>query len=288
MTIKTILVPLSEPGLVKTSLLAAFKLAGPFAAHVEALHVRPDPQLAAASLMGEAMSGAMIDQILKDGIKRSAANAVKTRQAFEQACKTAGIAYSERPQRANRTTAAWREEIGYEDHVLVSRGRVADLIVLSRPVSQIDVAGRFSLEAALMETGRPLLLAPPKLPARIGAKIAIAWNGSAESARAVSEARPFLLAARQVTILTAAEPQSEDPNPAGLQSQLAWQGIKARIDKVRTSGDIGKALLRAAERAGADLLVMGGYSHSRVRELILGGVTRHVLSETTIPVFMVH
>lgn len=288
MSIKTLLVPLSEPALVKTSLQAAIKAAGPFVAHIEALHVRPDPQLAAASLMTEVMSGAMIDQIIKDSEKKSAANAVKTRQAFAQACKAAGIAMSERPQRANRVTAAWREEIGYEDTVLVSRGRVADLIVLSRPVSQIDVAGRLSLEAALMETGRPLLLAPPKLPARIGAKIAIAWNGSAEAARAVGEARPFLLAARQVTILTAAEPQTEDPNPAGLQNQLAWQGIKARIEKVRTRGDIGKALLKAAERAGADLLVMGGYSHSRVRELILGGVTRYVLGETTIPVLLVH
>jgi nucleotide-binding universal stress UspA family protein len=281
-------VPLSEPGLVKTSLQAAFKAAGPFTAHIEALHVRPDPQLSAAAMTGEVMSSSMIDQIIKDGEKQSATNASKTREAFDRACKTAGIRYAEKPQRGNRVTAAWREETGYEDHELVLRGRASDLIVLSRPASAIDVAKRLSLEAALMETGRPLLLVPPKVPTKIGSNIAIAWNGSAEAARAVGEAKPFLLNARKVTILTAAERQGEDSNPAGLQSLLAWHGIKARIDKVRTRGDVGKALLGAAKRAGADLLVMGGYSHSRVRELVLGGVTRHVLSEATMPVFMIH
>ena len=74
----------------------------------------------------------------------------------------------------------------------------------------------------------------------------------------------------------------------GLRSLLAWHGIPAKVEKVRTRGDVGKALLAAAEKAGANLLVMGAYSHSRVREMILGGVTRHVLSNGNIPVLMAH
>lgn len=288
MTIKSVLVLLSEPSLVKTSLQAAFKVAEHFVAHVEVLHVQPDPQVVAASLMGESMSGAMIERIINESEEKSAKNALKTREAFDRACKAARVRYAVKPQRGNRVTAEWREETGYEDHCLVMRGRVSDLIVLSSPRSEIDVGMRLSLEAALMESGRPLLLVPPKVPTKIGTNIAIAWNGSAEAARAVGAALPFLQNARKVTILTAAEPSAEDFNPAGLQSLLAWHGIKARIEKVRTRGDVGNALQNAAKRAGADLLVMGAYSHSRVRELILGGVTRHMLGNAALPVFMVH
>ena len=183
MTIKSILVPLSEPSLVKTSLQAAFKVAGAFVAHIEVLHMRPDSQMVAASLMSESMSGEAVERIMKDSEENAAKNASKTHEAFERACKAAGIRYAEKPQRTNRVTVEWREAIGYEDHGLVMRGRVSDLIVLSRPTSEIDVAMRLSLEAALMEAGRPLLLVPPKLPTKIGANIAIAWNGSAEATK---------------------------------------------------------------------------------------------------------
>jgi len=288
MSFKSILVPLSAPGLVKTSLQAAFRVAASFHAHIEALHTRQDQRMIAVSLMNESMSASMIDQIIKDNMKAAVSNTHKTRAAVEQACKAAGVRAAEKPSRGNKVTVAWREEIGYEDHSVVRRGRVSDLIVLSRPTTDIDIAMGLSLEAALMESGRPILLVPPKVPSRIGGNIAIAWDGSAQAARAVGQAMPFLLNARKVTILTAAEESKEDANPAGLQSLLAWHGIKAKIEKVRTRGDVGKALLGAAVRANANLLVMGAYSHSRLRELVLGGVTRHVLSDAEIPVFMVH
>lgn len=288
MSFKSILVPLSAPALIKTSLQAAFKVAASFHAHIETLHVRQDQRMIAASLMNDSMSGAMIDQIIKDNMKSALANTHKTRAAMEQACKAAGVRAADKPARGNKVTVAWRDEIGYEDHSVVSRGRVADLIVLSRPSTEVDIASSLSLEAALMDSGRPILLVPPKVPSKIGGNVAIAWNGSAEAARAVGQAMPFLLNARKVTILTAAESAREDANPAGLQSLLAWHGIKAKIEKVRARDDVGKALLAAAVRSGANLLVMGAYSHSRVRELVLGGVTRHVLSDAEIPVFLVH
>jgi nucleotide-binding universal stress UspA family protein len=290
MTIKCILVPLSEPRLVKTSLKAAMAVATRFAAHIDALHVRPDSRMVAASFMGDTMPGSMIEQIIEDTEKKSAENARKTRQAFDQFCKTAGIKYAEQPGRGtNALTAAWREEVGYEDQWLRTHGRISDLIVLPRPSGNMDVGVRLSLEAALMDTGRPLLMVPETFSTKVGNNIAIAWNGSTEAARAVGEARPLIENARKVTVLTAAEKDmDEDFDPEGLSRFLAWHGAKAAVMKVRPRGDVGKALLSAADKVGADLLVMGAYSHSRVREMILGGVTREVLTSAGIPVLMAH
>lgn len=288
MTIKSILVPLSDPRLAKLSLKAAITVAEPFTAHIEVLHVRPDSRTIAASYMGETMSASLVEEMIATTEQKAADNARKTRAAFDAACAAEKIRYSAKPSRANAVTASWHEEIGYEDQWLRTAGRVADLILLARPTAEIDVGARLSLEAALMDTGRPLLVVPPKVPTKIGTNVAIAWNGSAESARAVSEAKPFLATAKKVTILSANEPGAEEYNPDGLRSLLAWHGISAKVEKVRTRGDVGKALLGAAEKAGANLLVMGAYSHSRVREMILGGVTRHVLSNGNIPVLMAH
>lgn len=287
MTIKSILVPLPEPQLAAISLKAAITVANQFDAHIEVLHARADANLVAAAYMSDNMAGPMVEQVLKDTERQSAESSRKTREAFDKAIAAAKVRYAEKPGRNAGVTAAWREDIGEEDNLLRRYGRVADLIVLPRPGGDLDITIRLSLEAALMETGRPLLLVPPKAPTKIGSNIAIAWNGSTEAARAVDEAKPFLENARKVTILTAAE-KGTDYNPEGLQSFLAWHGVKAPIEKVRASGDVGKGLLNAANRVGADLLVMGAYSHSRVREMILGGVTRYVLSNITMSTLMAH
>jgi nucleotide-binding universal stress UspA family protein len=122
----------------------------------------------------------------------------------------------------------------------------------------------------------------------IGSNIAIAWNGSAEAAHAVGEARSFLADARKVTILTAAEPDRGQCDMEGLRRLLRWHGVAAKTKKVPSQGNIGKALASAAEECGANLFVMGAYSHNRVRELIFGGVTRHMLESATLPILMMH
>jgi nucleotide-binding universal stress UspA family protein len=288
MTIKSILVPVSEPRLIASSLKAAITVATPFAAHVEVLHAKADARLVATAYMSDTISGPMVEQVMTDTENRATQNARKTRDAFDKAIAAAKVRYAEKPIRgANGVTVAWREDTGEEDQLLRKYGRVSDLVVLPRPTAEVDVGVRLSLEASLMETGRPLLLVPPKVPAKIGSNIAIAWNGSTEAARAVDEAKAFFEKARKVTILTASE-KGEDFDPEGVQRLLGWHGLKATIERVRTRGDIGKGLLNAATRAGADLLVMGAYSHSRVREMILGGVTRHVLSNATMPALMAH
>jgi len=287
MTIKTILVPVSDSRSGKPALQAALAVARMVGAHLEALHVRPDPRTAMLEYAGEPVSGTMVEQFMRTAEERAAQDAQAARRVFDDICDKEGIALAERPPAPNGVSANWREEVGYEDRWLQALGRICDLVVLARAVSDIDIAGRLSLEAGLVETGRPVLIVPHKEAAKIGSAVAIAWKNSAESARAVQAALPFLAAAQKVVILSATE-EATDQDPEGLQTYLAWHGIRASVEKLKPRGDIGPALLAAAEKAGSDLLVMGAYGHSRVRQMILGGVTRHVLGHAAIPVLMAH
>jgi nucleotide-binding universal stress UspA family protein len=157
--------------------------------------------------------------------------------------------------------------------------------VLAHPSLQ-RVGASLSTEAALMNTGRPVLLVPQHPPSQIGSSIAVAWNGTAESAGAVGETKAFLRGARKVTILTVDEPGTEYSDPEGLRRFLSLHGVSARTHRVRSRA--GEALLHAAEQAGANLLVMAAYSHSRLRQLVFGGVTSHMLQSANIPLLMVH
>jgi nucleotide-binding universal stress UspA family protein len=139
-----------------------------------------------------------------------------------------------------------------------------------------------------MQSGRPVLLAPAEPPSGIGYVVAVAWNGSPEGVHALAAALPFLEKADAVSLIT-----SGDADAAGSLSAvdyLAWHGVDAEHRKVAAGSGrhVGSILFEAARDAGADLLVMGAYGHSRVRELLLGGATRTVLESMTLPVLMAH
>ncbi len=287
MTIKSILVPLSDARTGKNALKAAVGLAKSFDAHVTALHVRPDARTLAVDYVGEAVSGAMIEDMMRHAQERSAAGLKSARKLFDAACTTGGLKIAEPGTGAKGPSASWRQEAGDEDRWLQVHGRFADIVVVGRAVTDADLAAKLSLETALIESGRPILLAPPKLPAKLGINIAIAWKASAEAARAVEAAKSFFPTAKTVTILSAKEADA-DQRPDELAAYLAWHGIKATVSRLRASDNLGASLLSAATKAGADMMVMGAYGHSRMREMIFGGVTKHVIAKANIPILMAH
>ena len=122
----------------------------------------------------------------------------------------------------------------------------------------------------------------------IGERVAIAWNDSAEAARALAFALPFVEAASVVHVLTAETWRTQFEATEDLADYLEWRGIMCERRAIEAEDDVGAALLQAASAAGADLLVMGGYGRSRLRELVLGGVTRHVLTHAQLPVLLAH
>ena len=282
-TIKTILACLGEPESASATLALALKTAEKLQAHLDVLHVRIDAA-SAVPLVGEGMSGAMIEEMLTLAENQAAERAKKVGAIFDEAIKAAGIRLTTEPSPG--ASAHWREETGREEEVLATAGRLSDLLIMPRPVSDRDNSSLMSVNAALMESGRPMLLAPPAAPETLGRHVAILWNGSAEAARAVAAAMPFLTRAETVSVFSARE--SDAMVPEELASFLAWHGIKARVQTFPPAAQVGNGLLAEVQAAGADMVVMGAYTHSRLRQLILGGVTRHVLQTATIPVLLSH
>ncbi len=281
-TLGTILAVVSDKDTGLTSLSAACTVGRAFASHVEALHVR-------ISAFAQADTATMFEGVRKAAEAELAARAEAAKRMFDDLCRERGIPVVAAPQTYSTPSAAWREEDGREEDAVTMRGRLADLVVMARPRPGHEPPYLASVQAALGETGRPLLLVPAATAAPVGTTVVIAWNGSAEAARAVSAALPFITRAGKVVVLSAPEGRSLAPTCADLATYFAWRGVDVACHTVAADGAaVGAALLHEAAGLGADLFVMGAYTHSRWRETILGGVTRHILSHAEIPVLMCH
>lgn len=289
MSIKTIIVPLSDTRTGEAPLKTALKVAHRFDAHLEALHVRTDPSRAMFDYGGEAMSSQLMEQMRQAINERSKEHAAEVRKLFDDECAKSGVAIVEVGPGTGGVSASWREEIGDENGWIERRGRLADITVMARLNKDRDVPSAEALETAVLGTGRPMLLAPSEEPDSIGKRVAIAWSGSAEASRATGFAMPFLTEADAVSVLSVTEESNWACSPEDMVAYLAWHGVEAKARSITAnSGSTGALLLTEAVAEGADLLVMGAYTHSRLREMILGGVTKYVLNTAGPAVLMAH
>jgi nucleotide-binding universal stress UspA family protein len=170
-----------------------------------------------------------------------------------------------------------------------SYGRVFDVIVLERPGEEWQSPSMVTLESALFESGRPVLIAPPASPRTLATNVLIAWNRSTEQARTTAFAMPLLRLAERVTILTVEGATVAGPSGAEMARSLAINGIAAEsITMTPGKTSAGETILAKAEQLGCDLIVKGAYTQSRLREMIFGGTTRHILAHAKLPVLMAH
>lgn len=174
-------------------------------------------------------------------------------------------------------------------------GRTTDLIVIGR--TDLDARGASVTpdfpEFVMMNAGRPVLIVPPKYEKEtVGKKAMICWNASRESIRAVVDALPLLKKAElaQIVMYNIDEESDMDAAVAGadIAEYLGRHGVNVEVLPPQKSRKIGSSLLELAAQQGTDLLVMGGYGHTRFREFLLGGVTRTILEESNVPVLMSH
>jgi nucleotide-binding universal stress UspA family protein len=275
MTIRDILVPLG-PGIDGDPQLdAAGRLALSLDARVHAIFARPDAVMADAS-MSDMLAAAGIDVEVLDR---------KTTSALDS---PAAVLF-DRWRVANAPVlATWHDRIGPVVDMTVEAGRLSDLIVIGRP-NHHDSITENMFTAAIYSTGRPTVVVPDRLTADPLDHVMVAWNGSLEAARAVAGALPLLEAARRVSIFTVRENPREPDHLAALLAHLASHGIEAeRVVPSCRSAEIGPRLLETAAGGGASMIVMGAYTHHRVREAFLGGVTLHVLEHAEIPLVMAH
>ena len=193
------------------------------------------------------------------------------------------------PAAPGELSAEWREESGRQNAVAGSFGRIFDLIVVERPAKLASLA-EATLEDALFEGGRPVLMTPQTAPQTLGENIVVAWNNSTETARTVAFAMPFLERAKSVEVVSVEGAQVPGPSGDEMAGMLRRHGITVSARHVTPKGRTppGEVFLAEAKRAGADLLIKGAYTQSRLRQMIFGGTTRHILANAKLPVLMAH
>ncbi|MGH7152289.1 MAG: universal stress protein [Acetobacteraceae bacterium] len=286
MAIRKLLLPLTGTAAGEAALSTALLIARIWNAHVTALHVRVDSR-DVAPLAGEGLSGAMIEEMMTATERESGERAQAVRAMFDRFVALHDVPLSEPHGVREGPSASFASVTGREEDLVAQLARLADLTVVPHPEAGEDVSSSDALHAVLFDSGRPVLLAPQTATATIGTRICLGWNGTAESSSAVSAVLPWLPRAEAVCILSADGYQRRGPAAPELAAYLALHGVHAELTVFKAvNGIVGAGLLAAASDFGCDLLAMGAYSHSRLRQLILGGVTRHVLENATIPVMM--
>jgi nucleotide-binding universal stress UspA family protein len=280
MSFRTILVPVEQHDLMNSTLETALCLAQKFASYVEGFALRSAIPVAYA--MADAAAGTI--PTLEQDI---AENAKQTRGLFETFMKDYGV-----PCEAHTTalSSKWLEDAPEGDDFVGSHGRLFDVIVLGRPGQNPKGSRMGTLEAALFESGRPVLVAPPSPRPQMGTNVLIAWNCSTEQARTIAFAMPILRRASRVVVLTV-EGGAAVPGPTGQQlcHYLQLSGVPAKPLTVGLNGRLtGEAVLEHANALSCDLLIKGAYTQSRLRQFVFGGTTQYILSNATLPVLMAH
>jgi nucleotide-binding universal stress UspA family protein len=291
MDIHTILAAVSGGAASAGAIELACRLTRRFGSHLEGYHVRLDPREMAfvgADGFGTAFSGELVELTMRDAADMSA----DARRLFDAAVQRHGLPICDVPPSPVAEAAAprqastcWREETGHGATRVAHRARFFDLLVLGRSDRVVDEPHSTAVEEALLASGRPVLIAPSEPPQTVGETVALAWNDSPQSTRALAAAMPFLVTARAVHVLSVG-----DARAAELVSHLGWYGVRATADAVYPipGVGVGELLLAAAREQEADLLVMGGYGHAPWREALFGGATRHVIGTSLLPLLLAH
>ena len=278
MSYKTILVHCDASRAVGTRLAAAAQVAQRFEARLVGLHAREPFEVVSF------VDGGMALEPLMEAYRAGCEAAEKTAQsAYDKATK------------GRNFPSEWRVTEAFSDDALTVSARYADLLVVGQADPDDPAGSRNDLpEAMAFATGRPVLVVPHiGAPSTVGKTVMLCWNASRESARAAADALPFLRAAEKVIVLVvdpevSAAGHGQEPG-ADVALWLARHGVKVTVQRdVAADAQVAEVILSRAADHGVDLIVMGIYGHSRLREMVLGGVTRDILQHMTVPVLMSH
>lgn len=275
--IKDIVVNLSLNPSRVTATRYAISVASAFKAQLSGIAFMYEPTLPSV-YMGTSMHGSDI-VFQREEAQRRANAAIAT---FEEEARKAGLAVE---SHALDITAAHAT-----DH-FAKIARRFDLAIVGQAEPDKETIEDRIAEAALFESGRPVLFVPYIHTAALNLRhVTVCWDGSRAATRAIADAMPFLERAKliDIVVMESERPKSEDFPRLDMASHLSRHGLKAELKRIQLNMDVGNTILNYATDAATDLIVMGGYGHSRIREFILGGATRSLLEKMTAPTLMSH
>jgi nucleotide-binding universal stress UspA family protein len=278
MSMKAILVPTEQHDLMTSTLTTALLVARRFDGYIEGFAMRPAIDNFVAMDPVSSMAMATVRQ-------NDAEAAKQARSLFDGFMQEHAVPRAD-PGKPS-LSQGWLDAAPDGDNFVGSYGRVFDITVLGRPGDQSQSPRMITLEAALFECGRPILIAPPTPPRQLGENVLIAWNCSTEQAKTTAFAMPLLHQARLVTVLTVEGGTVPGPSGAQLARYLKLNGIAAEpISMSAGKRSTGEVILAKAHELGCDLVIKGAYTQSRLRQMIFGGTTRHILTHAQLPVLM--
>jgi nucleotide-binding universal stress UspA family protein len=279
---KTILLPTEQGSTMVSALDTALLLAQKFDSCIEGFSLRP----AVADLVAMDPDSGLTMVAVKENDAEMVRQAETLFRSFMESHRV--------PPRAGAGAAAlsftWLTDAPSGHDFVGSYGRVFDAIVLARPGDEWQSPSMITLESALFESGRPVLIAPPTPPRSLGTNILVAWNNSTEQARTMADSMPLLRLAQRITILTVEGATVAGPSGEQMAQSLQLNGIAAETVTMKPAAkrSAGDTILAKAEELGCDLIIKGAYTQSRLRQMIFGGTTRHILANARLPVLMAH
>lgn len=288
MTIKSILFIFGGAENELYALNTALALAKSRAAQLRILHITPNISAYMQGLVGDYSIIMAIEDDNKQRLNMA-------KQYTEHYTALHNIPLDSETVPVHHASATFIHQTGLPEELVATEGRLCDLIIISREHEGFGAPSDTSIVASLFNTGRPVMLVPSLsgvLPTEWHNKtVAIAWNGSLESSRAIYNAMSFIEQAEKVHILCAREHNEQHPvaNERGIMEYMKAHGITCDVIIIdREKQGAAEALLTKTAQLSSDILVMGAYGHTRFREMVLGGVTNHVLNHCEIPVLLSH
>jgi nucleotide-binding universal stress UspA family protein len=286
---KTLLLPLFGDASDQPGLATAGALACTFGAHLDVLHIRGDSAAMFSAIPPGAMGLGLVPPGLFEELEKlEESRAARAKRHYDNFCKMEKVPVAESPPGPDGPSACWREATGRDVDVIATFARFRDLLVITNAERAIPLLPNDL--GSLLGAGRPVLLAPARVPKSIGRRIVIAWKDTAEAARAISAATPLLTRAEKIYVISVEEDECTSRSSLdSLVEQLQWHRFPVKGSAVSPNGRTApEALLEAAREVEADLIVMGAYGHNRIREMVFGGFTQHMIGGTPFPIFMLH
>lgn len=288
MSIAKILVPVTGSQRDETAIRTAFAAARPFKAHVQTLFVHADPR-ETIPYAGAPLSPQLLQDLIDGAAEIAKAASKSARGALAVAADDARVRIIAAPEKSDGVTASYAEMTGYLPNVLADAVLLSDLVVFP-PVGHGDNPEvHEGLVRMLTKSGKPILLSPDASPASLGRRIAVGWDGGQAAAHALCASIPYLKRAETVHLFSFGRIRHTQADAHAATTYLALHGIEASLNEIaepqRLVGDL---LPAEAAKCGCDMIVIGGYGHSRLLEAMFGGTTQRLVSHPKLPVFMMH